>query len=594
MAGVYRGKNLYRTPARRKRWVGTAGSAATHATLTLSASSGVPIASIAIVKSSVLTLSAVGTPVATLSRAVQKIFSTIPPAKAVADTETTTNDITTYDGTHSIDVYKPDSATNAPVLVLAHGGAWTSNDKSIMVSYAEGLSELGFVVFAIDFTNEGPGVDAQIDRQTMIDDYANAIVWARANASTYGGNGKKVAAFGISSGGHLALMVACTKTGDSKPNAVLAYSPPTRLSTLVDVGAGAAKAYLDDAAPSQALYDQFSPYAQVTSACPPIRIVGSANESTTGGGVRRDQYDDMYAASIAAGVNATEVIYTGSTHANFTGVDKAQAAIWLNYILVDGASMVRSPSKIFSVSSTPISSFIKTISKTFAVIGQGSSVLIRSPLKTFLVIGQGSASKIVTGNKIFSVTGNPVAIIVRNPSKILAAIGQGSTNISIVKISLLTLSAVGQGSASIIKRAILSLSISAAIMSSLLKNAAKTFFATGQGSSTTVKTNLKNLFATGIGSAEIRFVALKNFSITALSDISLNKNLIKNLSAVGNGLAEINKFPAITFVAIGQGSAIVDLIKQALVIRGFFTAMIRREGYFRAYITKASSRPRIK
>jgi acetyl esterase/lipase len=594
MAGVYRGRNLYRIPAAKRRWVGTAGSAATHATLTLSASSGAPTTSISIVKSSILSLSATGTSVATLNRAIQKFLSTIPPAKAVADTETTTNDITTYDGTHSIDVYKPDSATNAPVLVLAHGGAWTSNDKSIMVSYAEGLSELGFVVFAIDFTNEGPGVDAQIDRQTMIDDYANAIVWARANASTYGGNGRKVAAFGISSGGHLALMVACTKTGDSKPNAVLAYSPPTRLSTLVDVGAGAAKAYLDDAAPSQALYDQFSPYAQVTSACPPIRIVGSANESTTGGGVRRDQYDDMYAASIAAGVNATEVVYAGSTHANFTGVDKAQAAIWLNYILVDGASMVRSPSKIFSVSSTPISSFIKAISKTFAVIGQGSSVLIRSPLKTFLVIGQGSASKIVTGNKIFSVTGNPVAIIVRNPSKILAAIGQNSTNISIVKISLLTLSAVGQGSALIIRSVVKNLSVSVITEPNFLKNINKIFSVANQGSAFLSKTKLTSFNVTGTGIAAIQFIALKNFLTTALSDVSFNKDLTKSFAAIGNGIAEIIKIPEITFVAIGQGSAIVDLVKQALVIRGFFTAMIRREGYFRAYITKASSRPKIK
>jgi acetyl esterase/lipase len=146
MAGVYRGRNLYRIPAAKRRWVGTAGSAATHATLTLSASSGAPTTSISIVKSSILSLSATGTSVATLNRAIQKFLSTIPPAKAVADTETTTNDITTYDGTHSIDVYKPDSATNAPVLVLAHGGAWTSNDKSIMVSYAEGFSNSDFCV----------------------------------------------------------------------------------------------------------------------------------------------------------------------------------------------------------------------------------------------------------------------------------------------------------------------------------------------------------------------------------------------------------------------------------------------------------------
>jgi hypothetical protein len=35
----------------------------------------------------------------------------------------------------------------------------------------KGFQNLDLLYFAIDFTNEGPGVDAQIDRQTMIDDY---------------------------------------------------------------------------------------------------------------------------------------------------------------------------------------------------------------------------------------------------------------------------------------------------------------------------------------------------------------------------------------------------------------------------------------
>jgi hypothetical protein len=196
-----------------------------------------------------------------------------------------------------------------------------------------------------------------------------------------------------------------------------------------------------------------------------------------------------------------------------------------------GASMVRSPSKIFSVSSTPISSFIKAISKTFCRHWSRFFCLNKIATKN-LSCNRGKAQllKIVTGNKIFSVTGNPVAIIVRNPSKILAAIGQNSTNISIVKISLLTLSAVGQGSALIIRSVVKNLSVSVITEPNFLKNINKIFSVANQGSAFLSKTKLTSFNVTGTGIAAIQFIALKNFLTTALSDVSLNKDLTKKLS----------------------------------------------------------------
>lgn len=254
-------------------------------------------------------------------------------------TYSTISNAATYDGTHFIDAYVPTRALgNAPVVVLAHGGQWDSNakDTANIVALAQKMAQLGFVTFSVDFTQEQAGVDAQIDRQTMVDDVSNAIAWAKANAGTYGGNAARVGALGMSSGGHLIFMCATTKTGTHQPNASVGWSPPCRLATLIDVGAGVAKGYLDDAAPSPALYAQYSPYNQVTSACTPLRIVGSTDESTTGGGIGRDQYDDMYSASVAVGINVEETLYSGSTHADFTGKDTVAAAQWLSEALSSG------------------------------------------------------------------------------------------------------------------------------------------------------------------------------------------------------------------------------------------------------------------
>jgi hypothetical protein len=168
----------------------------------------------------------------------------------------------------------------------------------------------------------------------------------------------------------------------------------------------------------------------------------------------------------------------------------------------------------------------------------------------------------------------------------LAAIGQGSTNISIVKISLLTLSAVGQGSALIIRSVVKNLSVSVVTEPNFLKNINKIFSVSNQGSAFLSKTKLTSFNVTGTGIAAIQFIALKNFLTTALSNVSFNKDLTKSFAAIGNGIAEIIKIPEIIFTAIGQGSGIFDLTTHITVIKGFFAATMRREGYYRSYITR--------
>jgi acetyl esterase/lipase len=99
-----------------------------------------------------------------------------------------------------LDLYLPFWNENCPLLVYFHGGGWSSG------SYKEGgvswLTGYGFAVASVQYRLSG---EARFPAQ--IHDAKGAIRWLRAHGKEYGYSTEKVGAVGISSGGHLAMMV---------------------------------------------------------------------------------------------------------------------------------------------------------------------------------------------------------------------------------------------------------------------------------------------------------------------------------------------------------------------------------------------------
>lgn len=99
-----------------------------------------------------------------------------------------------------LDLYRPESSTNAPLLVWLHGGAWENGSKEQMPLTA--LVDRGYAIASVEFR---PASRAPFPGQ--IHEIKAAIRFLRSAAERYGYDASRIAVMGASSGGHLAAVV---------------------------------------------------------------------------------------------------------------------------------------------------------------------------------------------------------------------------------------------------------------------------------------------------------------------------------------------------------------------------------------------------
>lgn len=145
--------------------------------------------------------------------------------------QTVQNNVT-YGRDLRLDVYEPSNhgTQNRPAIILIHGGAWTSLDKSTMKGMANFLAREGFVAFSVDYRlfdgkekNRWPA---------QLDDAQRAVRWVRANAGKYGVDPDKIGAFGHSAGAQIAALLGMDDTRDNSDTALARYS--SRVQAVVD------------------------------------------------------------------------------------------------------------------------------------------------------------------------------------------------------------------------------------------------------------------------------------------------------------------------------------------------------------------------
>ncbi len=104
------------------------------------------------------------------------------------------------------DVYSPAKARNLPIVIIVHGGGWSSNTEDIMRGLGREIAKSGrYVAFSIDyrFIGGGDGEETPVAMYQIIEDVYGAIAHIMENASLYGGDAKRVFITGDSAGGHL-------------------------------------------------------------------------------------------------------------------------------------------------------------------------------------------------------------------------------------------------------------------------------------------------------------------------------------------------------------------------------------------------------
>ncbi|HVK97257.1 MAG TPA: alpha/beta hydrolase, partial [Flavisolibacter sp.] len=131
-----------------------------------------------------------------------------------------------------MDIYLPAnrSADSTRVLVIIHGGAYTSGDKTEFNAYIPSIKQKlpGYAIFNINYKLAAGNVNAF---PTQENDVKAALDFVVSKAAEYTVNGDKLVLLGASSGAHLALLQAF-KYPVPKVKAVVDFFGPTDFVTL--------------------------------------------------------------------------------------------------------------------------------------------------------------------------------------------------------------------------------------------------------------------------------------------------------------------------------------------------------------------------
>ncbi len=131
-----------------------------------------------------------------------------------------------------MDIHTPQTLEGNPaeVIILLHGGGWTTGEKRFLKPTVDILigQRRNLAIINMDYHLKLDSTKGNL-LQTQLADLAEAFAFLRQNAEKYNIRKDNFRIFGISAGAHIALMYAYT-SGDAGIGAVVAGSAPTDLA----------------------------------------------------------------------------------------------------------------------------------------------------------------------------------------------------------------------------------------------------------------------------------------------------------------------------------------------------------------------------
>ena len=107
------------------------------------------------------------------------------------------------DNKDTLDVFMPEGATNAPVVVYFHGGALQNGTKAIGEGLAHQLAARGVGLVTANYR-----LSPSVMHPAHMEDATAAFVWTKRHIGTYGGDPNRVFVSGHSAGAYLAALMA--------------------------------------------------------------------------------------------------------------------------------------------------------------------------------------------------------------------------------------------------------------------------------------------------------------------------------------------------------------------------------------------------
>lgn len=231
----------------------------------------------------------------------------------------------------TMDVVKPTKPNKAAVVFMVSGG-WVS-DHSMLQSFMPGIEKAfldeGFTVFEVVH-----GTQPRFKVAEIVEQVRTAARFVHTHAAEYGVDANRVGVSGISSGAHLALMIAGAP--DSPVNAVAAIAPPTDLAnwgkpsfvltedpvmaTFIPALGIDLKAAKSD---TEAFVRRLSPISLVSAKYPPALIVHGDNDKV----VPLQQAQAMDKALADAGAEHKLEVVPGGGHDEKTFIPGVMKAV---------------------------------------------------------------------------------------------------------------------------------------------------------------------------------------------------------------------------------------------------------------------------
>lgn len=219
---------------------------------------------------------------------------------------------------------KNPSAAPKPVVVYLPGGGWVRSDKEVASGRLAALAQHGYVGVSVQYRTSAQGTFP-----AQIEDCKCAIRFLRSHAKEYNIDPDRIAVWGSSAGGHLALLLGTTADRkefegsggspdySSAVKVVSAWYPPTdlRIGELpkehpVSILLGGSPATV------AARAAQASPITHVSGkSVPAILIYGSEDRLAV------SESKNMAAAMRAAGAECEQVLVQGYDHGFITAVE---------------------------------------------------------------------------------------------------------------------------------------------------------------------------------------------------------------------------------------------------------------------------------
>ncbi|WP_169730504.1 alpha/beta hydrolase [Salinispira pacifica] len=209
-----------------------------------------------------------------------------------------------------LDLYEPTSANpegNAPLVVFYHGGSWVYGDKTtirIIHRFLDRMREAGYFVASVNYTAGLLG-----GFHAPLKNSVKAVRWLREHSSRYGYDPDSIALYGISAGGHIALMTETRFRDSGCIQMVLAECAPSDLVEMARGDAFGSSQYMDMIPDSY--LRRHSPVEYVSEDMAPVLIYHGDADTI----VHVDQARILHDAVRAVGAHSELEIYEDGTHA---------------------------------------------------------------------------------------------------------------------------------------------------------------------------------------------------------------------------------------------------------------------------------------